>query len=116
MVLPRGEAYPKRGGIYPKREGISQEATSDMPAVLALEVALPPREPGHELRLLETERLQGLPRVLALATARAAARNAAPTARSGAARGGAARGDAGGGAVAVAPASAVLRGRGEQAA
>mgnify|MGYP004085600997 CR=1 FL=1 len=110
----------KRGGI--SQEGryishsqearhISQEATCDMPAVLALEVALPPREPGHELRLLETERLQGLPRVLALATARAAARSAAPTARSGAARG-----DAGGGAVAVAPASAVLRGRGEQAA
>eukprot|EP00964_Phaeocystis_antarctica_P076406 scaffold47238_cov72-Phaeocystis_antarctica.AAC.6 len=91
-------------------------------AVLSLEVSLPPREPSHELRLLDAERLQGLPRVLALATARAAARGTAPTARGdadaagGAASGAAGGGSAAGGAVALAPASAVLRGRGEEAA
>ena len=108
-----------RGGMPPTRAG--HEATCDMRPMLALEVSLPAREPSHELRLLDAERLQGLPRELALTTARAAARGTAPTTRgdadaAGGAASGAAGGGAAGGAMAVAPASAVLRGRGEEAA
>ena len=77
-------------------------------AVLALEVPLPVRELAHEPHLPDAERLEGVPREVALAAARAAVRGAAPTAGS--------DGGAAGGTVPVPPASAVRRGRGEQAA